>query len=131
LSHRGSAKPLEGERQKVTSDFAGRFALNDGVLALPDVTFDVPGAAVQLNGQYALRPETLDFHGNLYMDAKVSQMTTGYKAILLKLIDPLFRKEGRTVIPIKIGGSRNAPAFGLDTKRVLHSDEKEKDKKSD
>ncbi len=99
LSHRGSAKPLEGERQKVTSDFTGRFALNDGVLALPNVTFDVPGAAVQLNGQYALQPETLDFHGNLYMDAKVSQMTTGFKSALLKIIDPLFRKEGRTVIP--------------------------------
>jgi len=130
LSHRGSAKPLEGEREKVTSDFTGRFALNDGVLALPNLTFDVPGAAVQLNGQYALRPETLDFHGNLIMDAKVSQMVAGYKSVLLKLIDPLFRKEGRTVIPIKIEGSRNAPAFGLDKARVFHSDEKEKNKKS-
>ena len=72
-----------------------------------------------------------DFHGNLFMDAKVSQMTTGYNRS--PQTDPisLFRKKGHTVIPIKIGGSRNNPAFGLDTKRVFHSDEKEKDKKSD
>jgi hypothetical protein len=36
-------------------------------------------------------------------------------------VDPLFRKDGRTVIPIKIGGSRNDPSFGLDAKRVFGS----------
>ena len=94
------------------------------MLELPSVTFDVPGAAVELNGHYALRPETLEFHGNLFMDAKVSQTTTGFKSMLLKAIDPLFRKNGRTVIPIKIGGSRNDPSFGLDAKRVFSSGDK-------
>ena len=46
LSHRGSGKSLEVARQTVASDFAGRFALKDGVLQLPDLTFDVPGAGV-------------------------------------------------------------------------------------
>jgi len=124
LSHRGSGKSPELERQKVASDFTGRFALKDGVLELPSVTFDVPGAAVELNGHYALRPETLEFHGNLLMDAKVSETTTGIKSVLLKVVDPLFRKDGKTVIPIKIGGNRNAPSFGLDTRRVFHRDEK-------
>jgi hypothetical protein len=124
LSHRGSGKSPDVERQKVASDFTGRFALRDGVLELPSVTFDVPGAAVQLNGHYALRPETLEFHGNLFLDAKMSETTTGFKSILLKVIDPLFRKNGRTVIPIKIGGSRNDPSFGLDAKRVFRSGKK-------
>jgi hypothetical protein len=124
LSHRGSGKSPAVERQKVASDFTGRFALRDGVLELPSVTFDVPGAAVQLSGHYALRPGTLEFHGNLFLDAKVSETTTGFKSILLKVIDPLFRKEGRTVIPIKIGGSRNDPSFGLDAKRVFGSGKK-------
>jgi predicted nuclease with RNAse H fold len=34
-------------------------------------------------------------------------------------VDPIFRKNGQTVIPLKIGGTRNAPAFGMDVKRVL------------
>jgi hypothetical protein len=126
LSHRGSGKPLDNERQKVGSDFTGRFALNDGVLELPSVTFDVPGAGVHLKGHYALRPETLEFRGDLITDAKVSEMTSGFKSILLKAVDPIFRKDGQTVIPIKIDGSRNDPKFGLDAKRVFGSgDDKE------
>ena len=38
---------------------------------------------------------------------------------MLKVVDPLFRKDGRTVIPIKISGTRNEPSFGLDARRVF------------
>jgi hypothetical protein len=34
-------------------------------------------------------------------------------------VDPLFRKNGRTVVPIKISGRRSQPEFGLDAKRVF------------
>jgi hypothetical protein len=53
------------------------------------------------------------------MDAKLSQTTTGFKSFLLRAVDPLFRRSGRTVIPIRITGSRNEPSFGLDVKRVF------------
>ena len=53
------------------------------------------------------------------MDAKVSETVSGWKSLLLKMVDPLFRKDGRTVIPIKIEGTRNKPQFGLDAKRVF------------
>ena len=41
--------------------------------------------------------------------------------MLLKVVDPLFKQEDGTgsAIPIKIGGTRNAPQFGLDTGRVF------------
>ena len=107
----------------VTSNFAGRFALGHGVLRLPTVTFDVPGAAVQLAGQYALQQETIAFAGNLYMDAKISETVGGWKSWLLKMVDPLFRKDGRTVVPIRITGTRNSPSFGVDVKRVFNKDE--------
>jgi hypothetical protein len=103
----------------VASDFEGRFKLADAVLALPVVAFDIPGAAVRLAGAYNLEAESLDFSGNLYMDAKVSQTVTGWKSWLLKIADPLFRKEGRTVVPLKIAGTRGKPQFGIDFKRVL------------
>jgi hypothetical protein len=109
----------DAARRNVTSDFNGRFILGNGTLTLSKLTFDVPGAIVELNGQYSLRSETLAFSGNLFMDAKVSETTTGWKSLALKMVDPLFRKNGRTVIPIKIAGTRDDPSFGLDVRRVI------------
>jgi hypothetical protein len=103
----------------VASDFSGRFALGNGVLGLERLTFNIPGALVELTGQYALRRETLAFAGNLFMDAKVSEVTTGWKSVLLKMVDPMFRKNGRTVIPLKVNGTRNDPSFGMDVRRVF------------
>jgi len=121
LSRRGRGKKDEAQTPPVASDFAGRFKLGDGRLALPEVSFDVPGARVELAGTYALKPETLDFKGQLLLDAKISQTVTGWKSVLLKVVDPLFKqKDGSgSVIPIRIGGSRNAPDFGLDVHRVF------------
>ena len=119
LSQRASGKVQVARPRNVASTFAGRFVLDDSVLAIPAVSFDVPGAVVELKGQYALRRETLAFAGELEMDAKLSQTTTGFKSFLLRAVDPLFRRGGRTVVPIRITGSRNEPSFGLDVKRVF------------
>jgi hypothetical protein len=124
LSRRGSGKvgdkAAEIEPAKVTSKFEGRFKLGDGALAIPSVTFDVPGATVQLVGAYALVPETIDFKGTLFMDVKVSDTTTGIKHLLLKVVDPLFKRDGGgSAIPIKITGTRDDPSFGLDRGRVF------------
>ena len=70
--------------------------------------------------EYALRRETLNFNGELMMDAKVSQAAGGgVKGMVLKVLDPIFEKNGRTVIPIKISGTRQAPSFGLDARSLL------------
>ena len=119
LSQRASGKRQAPVARGVTSTFAGRFALKDGVLALPAVSFDVPAAVVELTGRYALRRETLAFAGELTMDAKISQTTTGFKSFLLRAVDPLFRRGGRTIVPIRITGTRDQPSFGLDVKRVF------------
>jgi hypothetical protein len=66
-----------------------------------------------------MKQEDIAFDGNLYMDAKLSQTVTGFKSLLLKVVDPLFRRNGRTVVPLRISGSRNDPKFGVDVKRVL------------
>jgi hypothetical protein len=124
LSRRASGRKTNGNgpdsaRRNVTSDFSGRFTLGNGTLTLSKLTFDTPGAIVELNGQYSLRSETLDFSGNLFMDAKVSETTTGWKSLALKMVDPLFRKNGRTIIPIEIAGTRDDPSFGIDVRRVI------------
>ena len=121
LSKRGRAQTAEPVKERVTSDFQGRFRLADARLALPDLRFAVPGAQVQLAGDYALKPETINFKGQLLLDAKISQTVTGFKSVLLKAIDPLFKqKDGSgSAIPIKIEGTREAPAFGLDVRRAF------------
>ena len=73
-------------------------------------------------GQYSLDGKTFDFHGTLRLDAKLSQMTTGWKSILLKPVDPFFAKDGAgTEVPFKITGTRDEPHFGLDFHRKDNS----------
>lgn len=124
LSQRGSGKvgdkAEDVDPAKVSSRFDGRFKLGDGRLDIPDVTFDVQGATVQLAGEYGLVSEAIDFKGTLFMDVKVSETTTGIKHMLLKLVDPLFKRDGGgSAIPIKITGTRAEPSFGLDKGRVF------------
>jgi hypothetical protein len=120
LSKRGRGEEPQAAAARVSSNFTGTFRLGGGKLSIPDVTFAVPGAGVRLAGSYDLVPETLNFQGTLFTDAKVSQMVTGVKRLLLKVVDPLFHREGGgAAIPIKITGKRDNPSFGLDKGRVF------------
>jgi hypothetical protein len=121
LSKRGRGQPGDQNPGQVASDFRGRFVLGGGRLDLPDLAFAVPGAQVRLGGHYALKQEEIDFKGNLLLDAKISQTVTGFKSLLLKIVDPLFaRPGGGSSIPIKIEGTRREPKFGLDRERVFN-----------
>jgi hypothetical protein len=121
LSKRGRGQAADPRQENVVSDLKGRFRLGDGRLALPDVAFSVPGAKVELAGSYALKPETLDFKGQLLIDALVSETMTGWKRWIMKPADTIFKKrDGKgSAIPIRISGSRSDPKFGLDIRGVL------------
>jgi hypothetical protein len=120
LSRRTRGRHPDHNAGSVSSHFAGTFQLRDGWLAIPHVTFDIPGAAVRLTGTYGLVTERIDFAGTVFTDAQISEMTTGLKSFLLKPVDLFFNKEGGgSAIPIKITGSRGQPAFGLDQSRVV------------
>jgi hypothetical protein len=101
--------------QAVTSDLKGTFILSHGVLFFSSLHFLVPGTHADMAGKYSLDGDTFDFHGLLRLNANLSQMTTGWKSILLKPVDPFFRKDGAGAeIPFTISGTRDAPRFGLD-----------------
>lgn len=120
LSRRGRGKPEATAQESIASDFKGKFVLDGASLTLKDLMFAVPGAQVRLDGAYALKKEVLAFKGNLLLDAKVSQTVSGWKSLLLKIADPLFRRDGGgSSIPIKIEGTRDDPKFGLDMSRVF------------
>jgi hypothetical protein len=120
LSHRGRGRKRDAVKDGVASNFEGRFRLAGGTLHLPMLQFAVPGAVVKLAGTYTLKSELLDFRGALLLDAKISETQTGVKSLLLKVIDPLFKKDGGgSSVPIKITGPRSDPSFGLDTHRLF------------
>jgi hypothetical protein len=124
LSRRGRGKTGDEAQAEnsgsVASDFAGKFVLGDGVMTFSNLTFKVPGASVNLDGTYTLHGQAIDFQGALRLEATLSELTTGWKSILLKPFDKLFEKEGAgTYVPITITGTGSDPHFALDIKRVF------------
>lgn len=110
------SRGLKGERRadNVASNLKGRFILKNSVATFSSLSFNVPGIWVNLSGSYGLRSEKIDFKGHVQLEGKVSQMTTGWKSLLLKAADPFFKKKnGRTVLPVKITGTKSDPKFGL------------------
>lgn len=118
LSLRGQGHPQligKGPDINVPTNLEGSFQLNQGILSFSSLQFKIPGTHADITGQYSLDGNTFDFHGLLKTDAKLSQMTTGWKSILLKPVDPFFHKHGAGAeIPFKISGTRDEPHFGLD-----------------
>jgi hypothetical protein len=114
LSHRGKGDPQESAQDTVASAFKSQFKVHDGVITLNGLSFEVPGVNIDLNGTYGLENEQMDFRGTARLAAKVSQMTTGWKSVLLKAVDPIFKKKNvGAEIPIRIHGTPEKPSFGL------------------
>jgi len=113
LSRRAKGEPKKKGPGSVLSRFQGRFRLRDGVMSFSSLSFAIPGASIDLTGTFNLARQELDFDGTVHIEAKLSQMTTGIKSLLLKPVDPFFRRNGETVIPVKIGGTSKDPSFGL------------------
>jgi hypothetical protein len=114
LSRRSQGKNKDAVLGRVMTNLDGTFQLSRGVLSLSDLSFQVPGAAVLLDGTYAIDGEALDFQGQLRMQATVSKAIGGFKSIFIKPFDFIFRKDGAgAVIPISITGTRAAPKMGV------------------
>jgi len=117
FSMRGQGRPEEAKQDvpDVRSGMAGAFRLKNGLLSFSRLHFQMPGTNVDMTGKYSLDGNQFDFHGKARMDAKLSQMMTGWKSILLKPVDPFFSKHGAgTEIPVKVTGTKSEPHFGLD-----------------
>jgi len=120
LSRRARGDTGDAGGESVVSNLQGRFVLRGGLLRLSGLTFAVPGALVRLDGTYALDTQVMDFKGDLLLDASLAETTTGVKAMIGKVVQPLFKgPKGGTMLPIKVTGTRDKPEFGLDIKRAL------------
>jgi len=118
LRSRGEPKLAQEHAETgIRSELAGDFRLSQGVFTFSHLQFLVPGAHADVAGQYSVDGNDFDFHGTLRLDARLSQMTTGWKSILLKPVDPFFTKNGAgTEIPFRVSGTRSEPHFGLDSR---------------
>jgi hypothetical protein len=118
LSLRAQGKPGEAHpgATDVHSQIRGAFNLRSGRMDFSQLNYQLPGATINLAGQYTLDGKKFDFTGKVRTDAKLSQMTsTWWKSLLLKPVDPFFHKNGAGAeIPVKITGTNTAPKFGLD-----------------
>jgi hypothetical protein len=118
LSMRSRGKPKLAQDNipdNVHSEMKGTFSLTHGLISFSQLQFQIPGTRVNMTGTYSLDGNQFDFHGKARLDAKLSQMVTGWKAILLKPADPFFSKNGAgTELPVKITGTKSEPHFGAD-----------------
>jgi hypothetical protein len=115
LSRRGQGQPKNQQIDQVVSNMKGSFHLEDQLMTFRSLSFEVPGANVDIAGDYDLAKDIIDFHGALKLHAKVSQTMTGWKRWVLRPADPFFAKHGAgTYLRIKVDGTSKQPKFGLD-----------------
>jgi hypothetical protein len=121
LSRRGQGRPDDASIDDVASRLAAKFKLHKGVFTYQNLSFSVKGAAVKLDGTHSLRSKAVDLKGVVLLDATVSQTMTGFKSLLLKPFDGLFKKNGAgTRLVISVAGSQDQPKIALDVGKTIH-----------
>jgi AsmA-like C-terminal region len=118
MSERAQGKPHLAnaqDAQVVGSSVSGTFSQADAVMTLSELNFTMPGAQAQMTGEVQLVGSTFEFHGKVRTQATASQMTTGWKSLLLTPFDKLLKKNGAGVeLPIKVTGTRSTYDLRLD-----------------
>jgi hypothetical protein len=111
MSMRAQGKPKLANAQDaevVGSSVSGKFSQADAVLDVSELTFQIPGAQAEMTGQVQLVGSTYEFQGKVRTEATASQMTTGWKSLLLSPFDKLLKKNGAGLeLPIKVTGTKS------------------------
>jgi hypothetical protein len=109
---RGEKDPPDPET--VLTDLTGRVDLHDGISTFTDLSFGVPGADARMQGTYNLLNKKIDLRGQLQVDSKISNTTSGTKSFFLKMMEPFFKKKKKgEIVPVRISGTFSHPSFGL------------------
>jgi hypothetical protein len=125
MSMRAQGKPKLANAQDaepVGSSVSGKFSQADAVVDVSELNFTMPGAQALMNGQVQLAGSAFEFHGKVRTEATASQMTTGWKSLLLSPFDKLLKKNGAGVeLPIKVTGTRSTYDLRLDFPHDTHA----------
>jgi len=118
MSERAKGKPHLAnaeDAEVVGSSVSGKFSQADAVVDVSELNFTIPGAQALMNGQVQLVGSMFEFHGKVRTEATASQMTTGWKSLLLGPFDKLLKKNGAGVeLPIRVTGTRSTYDLRLD-----------------
>jgi len=128
LSLRGQGLTKEA-KQKDKSDMVpvkavmqSSFTMANGVVTMPDLVYQVPGADIALSGTYTLDGGAINFTGKAKMQATVSKLIGGWKGVLATPLDHFFKKDGAgTEVGVHVDGTRDDPHFGIDVKGFKHT----------
>ena len=103
------------DSETALSDLTGQVEAKDGTANFANLSFTVPGAHSRMHGTFNMIDSRIDMRGRIRVDTKISNTTSGGKAILLKMMDPLLQKKRQgEVLPVRISGTYQHPSFGLD-----------------
>ena len=122
----GARGANKDDPETVLSGLKGTVGLAGGVAQFSDLEFNVPGANARLHGTYNIVNHRINLHGDMKLDTKISKTSSGPQALLLKVMDPFFRKLKRRkgeIVPVHIIGTYEKPQFGLD---LANNDKKAK-----
>jgi hypothetical protein len=115
LSQLAQGEKKNDDPASVVENLKGHVVLNHAIATFSDLSFSVPGALAHLHGTYALLTGRVNLHGTLQLNNKLSKGSTGVKSVLLKSVEPLFKKKNAgEIVPIKIGGTFSHASYGLD-----------------
>jgi hypothetical protein len=111
----GARGDHKDDPETVLTDLKGTVNLSGGTAQFSDLEFGVPGAEAHLHGTYSVLNHRTNLHGEMKVDTTISKTSSGAKALLLKIMDPLFRKKKKgEIVPVHILGTYEKPQFGLD-----------------
>ncbi len=66
-----------------------------------------------MRGTFNLLNDAVDIQGVLETDGKLSDATSGFKSLFLKVATPFMKKNRVTVLPFNIKGTSSNPQIGL------------------
>jgi hypothetical protein len=113
-----SKKQQDEDSQTVISQVRGNIQVRNGISAISNASFDVPGAHATVRGTYNLLNQRVDLQGTLDTKGNLSDATTGFKALVVKAITPLFKKQKSVrIVPFQITGAYGNTSVGIDWKR--------------
>jgi AsmA-like C-terminal region len=111
----GARGENKDDPETVMTDLKGSVTLVGGLAHFSDLSFTIPGAHARMQGAYDLISHKIDLHGKLRVDTRISKTSTGFKSLLLKMMDPIFKKKNKgEIVPVHIAGTYEKPEFGLD-----------------
>jgi len=103
------------EDDTAISKLSGHVELRNATANLSDFAFVVPGASATMHGTYQLETHKIDLHGILKSEAELSKMSSGFKSVLLKPFNGLFKKKhAGAVVAVHLVGTYEDPQPGVD-----------------